>query len=218
MRRKGDEGGKPGREQHGEEGTGVGKLKWGCSAGGTDGVRARTGPTQLLWVGKHHQLQQQFLHRAGLCTTNSLLFWKPSISTPAFDSDHGPDLHHSWVSKLYGLLALGRLFLKSTKKKKNHHRKLEEFGHKWVCRKVTPLSFPRLPLVVVSSLQTHSEISSILIDHFPLAFLCCVYFYYFLIRLQTLSTETAKHCLWFLVTVHFKCILTQCFNFKLNAN
>lgn len=110
MRRKGDEGGKPGQEQQGEEGTPVGKLKWECSAGGTQGVRARTGPTQLLWVGKHHQLQQQFLHRQvyaqqiHCCSKNQgypnqLLI----LTTVLIYTIHG-------VSKLYGLLALGRRF------------------------------------------------------------------------------------------------------------
>lgn len=58
MRTKGDGVGKSGREKHGEEGTRAGMLKWGYSAEGTDGVRARLRHRSLhgLWVGKQHKL------------------------------------------------------------------------------------------------------------------------------------------------------------------
>lgn len=58
MRAKGDGVGKSGREEHGEEGTCAGTLKWGYSAEGTDGARAGLRHKFLhgLWVGKQHKL------------------------------------------------------------------------------------------------------------------------------------------------------------------
>lgn len=51
---------------------------------------------------------------SSFCTGRSvhskfIIVLKTKQPNPAFDCDHGPDLHNSWISKLYGLLALCRL-------------------------------------------------------------------------------------------------------------
>lgn len=77
----------------------------------------------------------------------SIIVLKTKQSNPAFACDHGPDLHHSWVSKLYGLLALWRLYLKNTKKKITigNGKNLAISGF---VGKVTPLCFPSFLLLL----------------------------------------------------------------------
>lgn len=78
-----------------------------------------------------------------------IIVLKTKQSNPAFDCDHSPDLHNSWVSKLYGLLALCRLYLKSTKKKeKKSTGNGKNLAINRFVGKVTPLSFPSFPLLL----------------------------------------------------------------------
>lgn len=135
MRRKGDEGGKPDREQHREESTWVEKLKWGYRAGGTESEPGQ-GPAAAVGGQTSPKLQQK-LHRYKQHTTDA-----QQINYCSKNQAYQTQL--LILSIVLICTVLGSLssmvcyhyvgFIEEHEKKKITIE-IQEFGHKWVCRK-----------------------------------------------------------------------------------